>query len=144
MSKDSKKKSGFGKFLAGAAVGAGLGILFAPKKGSETRKDLKKKFDELLNKAKEIDIDEVKEAIELKVFEIKAELADLDKEKVLKIAKEKGEAIKVKCEQLVALAVEKGTPVMEKVANECREKAIQVTKEVLARLEKSEAKPKKA
>ena len=26
-----KKNSGLGKFLAGAAVGAGLGILFAPK-----------------------------------------------------------------------------------------------------------------
>ena len=39
MSKD-KKKSGFGKFVAGAAIGAALGVLFAPKKGSETRKDL--------------------------------------------------------------------------------------------------------
>ncbi len=27
-----KKKSGIGKFIAGAAIGAGLGILFAPKK----------------------------------------------------------------------------------------------------------------
>ena len=85
----SKKKSGLGKFLAGAAIGAGLGVLFAPKKGSETRKELKQKFDELLAKAKEIDIDEVKETIENKIEEIKAELEDLDKEKVLKIAKKK-------------------------------------------------------
>ena len=28
----NKKKSGMGKFIMGAAVGAGLGILFAPKK----------------------------------------------------------------------------------------------------------------
>ena len=34
-----EKKSGFGKFLAGAAIGAGLGVLFAPKSGKETRKD---------------------------------------------------------------------------------------------------------
>ena len=39
------KKSGVGKFIAGAVLGAGLGILFAPKKGSETRKDLKEKLD---------------------------------------------------------------------------------------------------
>ena len=37
------KKFGIGKFIAGAAVGAGLGILFAPKKGEDTRKVLKKK-----------------------------------------------------------------------------------------------------
>ena len=38
------KKSGIGKFIAGAAVGAGLGILFAPKTGKETRAVLKKCF----------------------------------------------------------------------------------------------------
>ena len=37
------KKGGFGKFVCGAAIGAGLGLLFAPKSGKETREDLKKK-----------------------------------------------------------------------------------------------------
>ena len=54
---ETKKKSGVGKFILGALVGAGLGVLFAPKAGSETRKDLKNKMTELLNKAKEIDIE---------------------------------------------------------------------------------------
>ena len=57
------KKNNFGKFVAGAAVGAGLGLLFAPKTGKEMRKELKKKIDELIEKTKEIDVDEVKENI---------------------------------------------------------------------------------
>ena len=66
----------------------------------ETREDLKKKFEELINKAKEIKPEEVKETIENKIDEIKAELEDLDKEKVLAIAKEKATQIKEKCEDL--------------------------------------------
>ena len=137
MSKDKKKK-GWGKFLAGAAIGAGLGILFAPKKGSETRRELKEKLDELANKVKGIDMDDVKESIELKIEEIKMELADLDKEKVLKIAKEKGNALKKKSEELVNLAIEKGTPVLQKASEEVREKTIAVVKEVLNKLEKKD------
>jgi len=134
----SKKKSGFGKFLLGGAIGAGLGMLFAPKAGSETRKELKVKLDDLLQKVKEIDIDEVKEEFELKIYEIKEELADLDKEKVLKIAKKKSKEIQKKVEELVDYAVEKGTPVLETAANNVREKAIDVTKEVLSKLEKED------
>ena len=45
-------KKNIGKFLTGAAIGVGLGFLFAPKKGSETRKDLKKKSCEVMDKIK--------------------------------------------------------------------------------------------
>ena len=38
------KTKGVGKFVAGAAIGAGLGLLFAPKKGKELRKNLKNKL----------------------------------------------------------------------------------------------------
>ena len=133
-----KKKSGVGKFLAGAAVGAGLGILFAPKKGSETREDIKMLIDDMIAKVKSIDIDEVKEEIEVKLYNIKDELEDLDKEKVLKIAKKKAKQIQDATEELVNYAVEKGTPMLEKTANSIREAAIKTTKDVLARLEGEE------
>lgn len=139
MSKEAneKKKSGAGKFILGAALGAGLGILFAPRKGSETRKLLKQKMDEVMEQVKHIDKDEVKLAITDKMEEIKLELAELDKEKVLEIAKEKGNQIKQKADELVNLAIEKGTPVLEHAADEVRDQAIKVVKEVLKKLEKS-------
>ena len=136
MSKEEKKKSGVGKFVLGAAVGAGLGLLFAPRKGSETRKLLKDKMDDLVKKVKNIDADEVREMIEDKIEEIKYELSERDKEKVLAVAKEKGNQIKEKANELVELAVEKGTPVVQKAADDVRTQAIKVVKEVLNKLEK--------
>ncbi len=131
-------KKGFGKFLAGVAVGIGIGVLFAPKKGSETRKDLKDKMDELIAKAKKLKKEDVKLAIEKKVNELKDAIADLDKEKVLEIAKKKAQQIKKMSEDLVEYVVEKGTPVVEKAASAVRDKAIVVTKGVLEKLENQE------
>lgn len=134
------KKSGIGKFVAGAAIGASLGVLFAPKKGSETRHELKCKIEDLINHVKDIDIEDIKEEFEEKIDEIQKELKDLDKEKVVKIAKQKASQLKKKAEDLVDLAVEKGTPVLRDAAEEVRLKTIDVTKEVLKRLEEAEIK----
>ena len=129
------KKNGLGKLVAGIGIGAGLGMLFAPKKGSELREDLKKKINELTDKVKEIDVEEVKKEFNTKVDEIKNDLEDLDKEKALKLAKEKGALLKTKTDELVELAKEKGTPVLVGIAEDLRQKAIEVTKDVLKKLE---------
>ncbi len=136
------KKGGFGKFLTGVCIGAGIGVLFAPKKGEETRRELKEKLDELLKKAKELDMEEVKEEFQVRVYQIKKELADLDKERVLSIAKQKAGELKELTEELVDYAVKNGTPVLEKTANSVREKAIVVTKDVLTKLEKQDKEEK--
>ena len=133
-------KKGLGKFVAGAAIGAGLGLLFAPKKGEELRGDLKKKLDDIVKQAKDIDIEEVKKEFNKKVEEIKMELVDLDKEKALEIAKEKGAQLKVKAQELVDLAVEKGTPVLKKTANDVLDNVIKVSKETQKKLTKAEEK----
>ena len=138
------KKGTVGKIALGAAIGAGLGILFAPKKGSETRKDLKKKLDELVQKVKDIDAKDVKERIEDKIEEIKMELVDLDKEKVLAIAKEKGALLKEKCEDLIQYAKEKGIPAVEKTAKNLKDKTVEATKEVSKKIEEKKAKKQAA
>ena len=133
-------KKGTGKFVLGAALGAGLGLLFAPKKGKELRKDLKDKIDEVVENIKSLDKDDVKKEFDKKIKEIQKELKDLDKEKVLKIAKQKGADIKAKTDELVDLAMEKGTPILKKAAEELRDKAVDVTKEVTKKLESIEIK----
>ena len=132
------RKGGFGKFLAGIGIGAGLGLLLSPKSGEENRKDLKDKINQLIEEAKKVDMNDVRDEFLDKIDELRTEVKDLDKEKVLSLAKEKGEQIKDKASELVSLAKEKGTPVLENAANDLRLKAIDVTKEVLKKLEKKD------
>lgn len=127
-------KSGIEKFVAGAAIGVGLGVLFAPRSGEDTRRELKKKLDNLIEQTKNIDIEEVKKDITRRVEDIKMELVDLDKEKVLEIAREKGEELKVKAQELVDLAKEKGTPALKKAANDVLDTVIKVSKETQKKL----------
>lgn len=141
MSKE--RRFGFGKFALGAAIGVGLGVLFAPKKGEETRKELRKKLDDLVAQTKSIDIKEVKSEFNKKVEEIKMELVDLDKEKVLEIAKEKGIALKEKAQELLDLAIEKGTPVLKKTANDVLDSVIKISKDTQKKLAKEEKKEDK-
>lgn len=134
------KKCGAGKFILGAGIGASLALLFAPKKGSELREDLKKKIDELLNQAKDIDLEDFSEVFIKKIEELKEEIKELDKEKVLKIAKEKSEDLKNKSEELIVLAKEKGTPVLESIAKDVKKSTLSVIKEVLKKLEELDEK----
>lgn len=138
----SKRRGLFG-LLASVGVGVGVGMLLAPKKGEELRKDLKVKIDELMDKVKEIDIKEVGDDLRTKLTDLKGELEDLDKEKAINLAKEKGEALKKKAGELLELAKEKGTPVVEKAAAEIKDKAVVLTKQVLKKLEADEKKATK-
>ena len=137
MSKNSGKGC---SLLTGIAIGAGVGILFAPKKGSETRKELTIKINEPWDKVKELEYDDVKKSLEKKIKELKKELADLDQEKVASVVKEKAKMIQIKAEELYNMAVEKGTPVLEKAADDVRKKTVEVLNKAIDAIEKPEPK----
>ena len=134
MSKDN----GLGKFIAGAAIGAAAGILLAPKSGEETRKDLKKKFDELVNNIKGIEPSDVKEYFEKQVENIKKEIKEFDKEKAVKAAKEKANKIKKDLDKLLKEAKEKATPVIQGSVSKLRTNTIKVLKNTVEKLEEAE------
>ena len=89
-----------------------------------------------------MDSNDVKAQVEAKVAGIRADLENLDKEKVVESAKKKAKEIQEKASDLLDYAVEKGTPILEKIAGTIKEKTLVVTKDIVKKLEKEE--PKKA
>ncbi len=69
MEKDDKFFASLGLFLGGGLVGAFLALLYAPKPGVETRKDLKEKLEKGLARA-----EEAEEKLEEKVKRFTAEI----------------------------------------------------------------------
>lgn len=134
------KKGGLGKFLAGAAIGGALGILFAPKKGSESRKELIQKTKDTANKIKNADYDEILKNVEDRFEQLKIEVQDLDKEKVLKIAKEKASVLKNKAQDIVDYAINSGAPIVEQKAQDAKKNIIDLLNATIKKLENSDSK----
>lgn len=128
-------KRGLGKLVLGAGIGASLALLFAPKKGSELRNDIKNKISEFMKNVDDMTVSEIKDEFTTKIDEIKTGLNELDKETVLKVAKKKGNELKDKANELVELAKEKGTPVLEGIADDLKEKTISACQNVIDKLE---------
>ena len=130
----SKKR--FRNFLCGFVIGTGIGILFAPKSGRETRKELKESLDKLVASIKDLDKEEIKDILILKITDIKTSLEELDKEAILENAKDLAKKIKIKLGELKILVVNNTTPYVEACNEKFRESTINLLNKTVARLEK--------
>jgi gas vesicle protein len=77
--------------LAGVAVGAILGVLFAPDKGWNTRKRISKKAEDLTDDLRE-KFDEFLDSISVNVDKVKEEAADISEKSKAKANESKKEA----------------------------------------------------
>jgi gas vesicle protein len=66
-----KSEPGIGTFLAGLAVGAGIALLFAPRSGEETRRDLERRARKIGGQAQDL-VSDVTESVTEKIQEAKA------------------------------------------------------------------------
>lgn len=115
-------KGGLGKFIIGAGIGFGIGLLVAAKSGKETRNDIKNKFKELEEKFKQLDISELKEGAIEKLDALKEKISDLDSEQIVNFTKEKISDIKDGLVQLTKSVKRKSVPVIKRIVDDISEK----------------------
>ncbi len=131
MAKKTKQTNKKSKFLLGTALGLGLGLLFAPKSGKETRKDIKEKISEF-------NYSDLKENFQVKIKEVESNLKDLNKEKVLGVAKTKSKEIEKKVNNLVKELKKEAKPKYDKAADNLKAYTTKTLKNIIEKLEKKE------
>lgn len=120
---------------AGAVIGGITGILFAPRKGSETRAKIKDYFLELKNKLQGVTEENVKEYIEKELDNLDLDLAKLDMETEYKKAKKLAKKIIKKINKLINYTKKKGMGEFEELISDLKEKAEEIGEEILTNLE---------
>ena len=89
-----------GKFIAGVGIGTVIGMLLAPKKGSELRQDLKDKSQELYDKAQNMTKEDIETLVNNTIEEIKQATEEFDLDEFKEATGAKLSNLKDKLEQL--------------------------------------------
>lgn len=89
-----------GKFIAGLGIGAAVGMLFAPKKGSELRDELKEKSSKAYDSAKNMTKEDVQEVLNKSIDEIKRAIDEFDMDEFKETTGQKLADVKTKLEGL--------------------------------------------
>ena len=121
-------------FLAGTAVGAVLGLTFAPKSGKEIRTDISKQAKKLTKKVNNIDLDDIREFVVEKSADIEKKISKLSKQKVLKEAKKLAKEIEKDLANLYDSVKDISEDVMQDSVYKLKEKATNTIERVLNKL----------
>ena len=89
-----------GKFIAGVGIGTVIGMILAPKKGSELRQDLKDKSQELYDKAQNMTKEDIETLVNNTIEEIKQAIEEFDLDEFKEATGAKLSNLKDKLEQL--------------------------------------------
>lgn len=117
--------------MSGAILGGTLGVLFAPRKGSETRSLIKNKVTDIKNQISGATTESVKAYIEQKLDEIDREVARLEVTTEYKKAKRQAKKVIKKINKLSKYAKRKSIEGFEDLISELKEIASDVSEEIL-------------
>lgn len=120
----------------GIVLGGTLGVLFAPRKGSETREKIKLTFVNLKNKVSIIEEEDIKYYIEKKLNEIDDDIEVLEGTLEFKKAKKQAKKVIKKINKLIDYTTKKGYDEFEDLITDLKEKASEISEEILTNLEK--------
>ena len=120
----------------GIVLGGTLGVLFAPRKGSETREKIKLTFVNLKNKVSKIEEEDIKYYIEKKLNEIDDDIEVLEGTLEFKKAKKQAKKVIKKINKLIDYTTKKGYDEFEDLITDLKEKASEISEEILTNLEK--------
>ena len=120
----------------GIVLGGTLGVLFAPRKGSETRQKIKECFSNIKENISNIDEEDVKYYIDKKLNEIDYEIEVLEGTLEYKKAKKQAKKVIKKINKLIDYTTKKGYDEFEDLITDLKEKASEISEEILTNLEK--------